>query len=113
MSTKIWMLIALSMIQFFMVVNWAQACEGDQAHGYISAGVGSAGTWLNSDPQEKDKWDDDGKLHFHGSLGYRYPVFQNWLWLGPELGHHSTVNKVAPEPELDYLIIKLEARLLP
>ena len=103
----------LLVILFTAVANYAEACEGDQGHAYIGLGIGKAGTWLNSDPQERDKWDDDGGNHAVVRLGYRHPVFQNWLWAGVELGHHSTYDKSPPEPELDYLVINIEARLIP
>lgn len=113
MSTKTWVLIALSMILFFTVFNWAQACEGDKGHAYIGLGIGKAGTWMNGDPQEKDKWDDDGGNHAIYRGGYRHPVFQNWLWAGFEAGHHSTYDKSPPEPELDYWMVNVEVRLIP
>lgn len=89
------------------------ACEGDQGHGYVSLGVGKAGTWLNSNPEEQDKWEDDGGNHALIKLGYRHPIVGNWLWVVPEVGHHSTYNKSPPEPELDYVVISIEARLIP
>ena len=109
-----WTAIALvAAIILFEIFKDARACEGDQGHAYISAGVGKAGTWMASDPQERDKWDDDDGHHALFQLGYRTPIYNNWLWAGAELGHHSTFDKRPPEPELDYFVIKIEARLIP
>ena len=90
-----------------------QACEGDQGHAYISAAVGRAGTLFAQNPDEQDKWEDDKGAHAMFTLGYRHPLVSNWLWVGAEVGHHSTFTKTPPEPELDYAVIKLEARLIP
>ena len=96
-----------------LTANAALACQGDEAHAYVGIGIGKAGTWLTDDPEEQDKWEDDGGNHALLRAGYRAPIFENWLWLGAELGHHSTFDKNPPEPELDYFIVNIEARLLP
>lgn len=107
-------LIVLCVIAItILTLNAAVACEGDQGHAYVGLGIGKAGTWLNSDPEERDKWDDDGGQHAVLRAGYRTPIFENWLWAGVEVGHHSTYDKSPPEPELDYFTINVEARLLP
>ena len=108
-----WLILLILIALNLLVWRPAGACEGDQGHGYISLGIGKAGTWMTDDPQEQDKWEDDGGNHALVRVGYRYPIFENWLWINPELGHHSTFDKQPPEPELDYFVINIEARLIP
>lgn len=86
------------------------ACE-DTRHAYAFLGAGKAGTWLNPNPDERDKWDDNNGAHAMVGAGYRWPIYGNWLWAGVELGHHSTFTESPPEPELDYAIGRIEARL--
>lgn len=86
----------------------AQACEG---HLYAGIGLGKAGRWLNPTPKEQDQWNDDGRTHAIARLGYRAPIVSDWLWVSAEYDHHSTIDKVPPEPELDSFTIQLEARL--
>lgn len=86
------------------------ACEPN-AHAFASIGVGKAGTWLTSDPEEQDKWEDDGGNHALIKVGGRWPLFgSHQAWAVLEGGHHSTYNKSPPEPELDYLVISIEVR---
>lgn len=103
----------LLLVILFVWFADSYACEGDQGHAYAGLNIGKAGTWMNSDPEEQDKWEDDGGNHALIRVGYRHPLYQNWLWVNLEGGHHSTYNKSPPEPELDYLVIGIEARLLP
>jgi hypothetical protein len=106
-------LAAIALAILLMPISPAHACEGNKGHAYVNLGIGKAGTWLNNNPQGRDKWDDDGGNHAVMRIGYRHPIILNWLWFGVEGGHHSTYDKSPPEPQLDYLMMLLEARLIP
>ena len=105
--------VAIGLAILLMPISGAQACEGGKGHAYVNLGIGKAGTWLNGDPAVQDEWDDDGGNHAIVRGGYRHPIASNWLWLGAEIGHHSTFDKSPPEPELDYWVVNIEVRLIP
>jgi hypothetical protein len=103
----------IAVILLIIGMTWfydTYACE-DTRHAYLFAGVGQAGTWLDSSPEPENEWNDNNGAHAMLGGGYRWPVYDKWLWAGFEVGHHSTFTESPPEPELDYAIIRIEARI--